>query len=428
MKDKVNVPQKDVSDILYRIKQTLLTERGLSLVEMAIGLLVIGLITLPIIQAQKYKIVKEIRQVNYGSIQNSIDGINQYFSAGNGAYPCPASLTLGEGDTNFGVSVDCTLSNVKLCTNPAWPSTEGICKTSDTPSAIIIGGIPFATLGMPQEEALDYWGNKLIYAVTQTQTNNSTYITSAGRIRILGVDDPALVALGADDGIPNQISNLYDLFVFSTGYNGAGGYTKDGNATTACGDASSGYEFENCNFDNIFFIDKNPDNDASARSDTAGPTYFDDWTRGQRSLPISTWFKNENNMNYVMTLATRVGVGTANPDYALDVVGSVMAEPQGSGDGNIIAPDICNDSGDCFSPSLIASEPLTAAPSMDCRNKTSLGGGDPINKPVIAIGNSELTCADTIQVSPTTFSDKDCAATNKRAIGIDASGGLICSP
>ncbi len=424
MKDKVSTNYFGISGVLLnKIKQSILKEDGLSLVEASIGLIVLGLIIMPIIQAQKYEVVKKIRQVNYGAIQNSIDGINQYFEAGNGAYPCPASLILGEGDTNFGVSGDCTISNVKLCTDPAWKTTEGICKTSNGTDAIIIGGIPFATLGMPQEEALDYWGNKLIYAVTQTQTDNTTYVTNAGQIRIMGADDPVLVALGAEDGIPNQISSLYDIFIFSTGYNGNGGYTKDGIETTTCGDASSGYEYENCNFDNVFFIDENPDNDASIRSDTFGANYFDDWTMAQEAPPITTWFKNENSMNYAMTLATRVGIGTANPEYALDVVGSVRAEPTGGGspDGNIITADICNDSSDCFSPNLITAP--TAVPSMDCRDTSTS-----INRVVTAIGNSAVTCDEVIDVPSSTFSNQNCAVIGKSAIGIDASGGLICAP
>ena len=50
----------------------------------------------------------------------------------------------------------------------------------------------------------------------------------------------------------------YDMFLFSTGYNGTGGYTKDGVAITACGDATTGFEQENCDFDNVFFIDRRP--------------------------------------------------------------------------------------------------------------------------------------------------------------------------
>ena len=423
MKDRDNVHKVGISNILNNIKQSILKENGLSLIEMAIGLVVLGLIIMPIIQSQKYNVVKEMRQVNYGAIQNSIDGINQYFESGNGAYPCPASLTLGEGNTGFGLSGDCTLTNVKLCTDLSWPATEGICKTSNSSDAIIIGGIPFSSLGMPQEEALDYWGNKLIYAVTQTQTNNTTYATGAGQIRIMGVDNPVLVAQSLEDGIPNQISGLYDLFVFSTGYNGTGGYTKDGNAITACGSASSGYESENCNFDNVFFIDRNPDNDSSGRSEASGAAYFDDWTTAQKSLPISTWFKNENNMNYVMTLATRVGVGTTDPDYALDVAGSIRTQSTGGGspDGNIITADICNDTSDCFSPNLVSAP--SAVPSMDCRDLTT-----GINRVVTAIGDSAVTCDTVLDVPPATFSDQNCAALGKSAIGIDASGGLICAP
>ena len=160
-------------------------------------------------------------------MSNAQDAINQFFISGNTFYPCPANVSAQAGDADFGISGDCTLSNIKLCTNPLWDNTEGICKTEDTPNAIIIGSIPFSTLRMSEDLALDYWGNRIMYAVTLSQANQTTYNTTAGKIVLLAADDPLDVANGIADGNPDALSQLYDIFLFSTGVNGAGGYSKD---------------------------------------------------------------------------------------------------------------------------------------------------------------------------------------------------------
>ena len=419
-----------------KIKRAFSNEDGLSLIEAAIGLLLLGLLVMPIIQARKHEVVKEIREINYGSIQNSIKGVNQFFGSGNGAYPCPASLTLAEGDTDFGVSGDCTLANVRLCTDPLWPANEGICKTDNTVDAIIIGGIPFTTLKMPQEQSLDYWGNKLIYAVTHKQTDQVTYATNTGEIRLLAMDDPVGVLNATEDGIPDQLANLYDLFVFSTGSNGTGGYTKDGNPITPCGNAATGYEFENCNFDNIFFIDRNSDVDgADARSDVIGATYYDDWTIAQQVPPISTWFQHEDNptyvnRDYVLTLSTRVGIGTTTPDESLEVMGAIRSENNGIEGGRIKSDSICNDT-DCFDPEMITG----TFTDMNCTASLTF----PVPRVVTELSNGTVTCStaldtlgnpigggNNLQVDTGVFSAVPCAG-GQIAVGIDATGGLLCA-
>lgn len=125
------------------IIQVVKKEEGLSLVEMAIGLVVLGLIATPIIYSYKIQEIRESITSTRGSLATAQNAINQYYGSGSGEYPCPASLSLKEGDTDFGKSGDCTLPNIKLCTNALWRTSEGICKTDDTVDAVIIGGGAF---------------------------------------------------------------------------------------------------------------------------------------------------------------------------------------------------------------------------------------------------------------------------------------------
>tara|TARA_R110001592_G_scaffold3525_26_gene20137 strand:- start:5756 stop:7045 length:1290 start_codon:yes stop_codon:yes gene_type:complete len=377
---------------LRKIKGAISKEDGLSLIEAAIGLVVISLIALPMIQAQTQQIADKIYKGNYGTLANAEQGINQFFGSGAGVYPCPASLTLAEGDTGFGVSGDCTLTNVRLCTDAAWPASEGICKTDNTPDAIIIGGVPFATLQMPQDESLDYWGNKVFYAVTQKQTDPATYATNAGEIRILAADSALQVAAGTADGVPDQLGSFYDMILFSTGSNGVGGYSKDGVAIGVCGNATTGFESENCDLDNVFFVDKNPNaDDGAIRSDVAGVNYYDDWTRAQETPPISTWFQHNSPTNFVLTLATKVGIGTTDPSDSLEVMGAIRVEPTASFTGRLKSDSICNES-NCFDPDIITHTSL----DMSCESSAEF----PYKRAVTEIRDSSTKCSTGLVPNP----------------------------
>lgn len=435
---------------LLKFRRTLSQDDGVSLVEAAIGLVVLGLLAMPILLAKQQELISEVRNINYGSISNAKEGINQFYASGNGAYPCPANLYLGENDTDYGISSDCTFASVLECSDPDWKLAVngGICKTDSSPEAIIIGALPFATLKMPQGQALDYWGNKLIYAVTHKQTDISTYTNYGGEINVLAADDPEQVHLGNEDGDPDLVPRKYDIFIFSTGLNALGGYTKDGNETQNCGGALDGYDHENCDFDNLFMIDRNPDvNTGSLRSDVAGANYYDDWASLQEVPPVSTWFQHEDNPSYpndyVLTLSTKVGVGTTTPGegpdpgdtdatVSLDVTQDIRVEADAGVGGRIKSDSICNED-NCFDPNIITGV------SMDM---TCAGGVNPTypkDRPVTElslssvkctsitedgsspIGNDNILRVDTGQIPP------GACPTGDRAIGFDATGAILCA-
>ena len=428
--------------VLQKLRHTLSKDDGVSLIEAAIGLVVLGLLVMPIILAKKQEIIKEVRTINSGSLSNAREAINQFYASGNGAYPCPANVFLGEGDADFGVSSDCTFANVLECSDPDWKLTAngGICKTDNTTEAIIIGALPFATLRMPQEEGLDYWGNKILYAVTHKQTDIATYSNYGGEIRILAADDPIQVQLGLEDGVPDLVARKYDIFLFSTGLNALGGYTKDGNETAACGGTLDGYDHENCDFDNLFMIDRDPDNTtASARSDVSGTSYFDDWVTIQEVPPVSTWFQHEDNTlypnDYVLTLSTKIGIGTTTPGtddmtVSLDATDAIRVESNAGVGGRTKSNQICNDA-NCFDPNIITG----SSADMTCAGGTAPGYS--LNRPVTELSGSSVKCTsgtsdgsapigndNPIRLNTGMFNGN--CDTGDRAIGFDATGAVVC--
>ena len=408
--------------------KALRVEDGISLIEMAIGLVVVGLVVTPVLQAYNVKIVQENHSGTEGVLSGVENAINQYYMSGNAHYPCPTNLFLGENDGDFGVSGDCTLANINLCTDVAWEA-EGVCKTDDTTDAVIIGGVPFASLKMQQEAAIDSWGNKIIYAVTFEQTDVATFENNDGQIRVNAVDNPADVNAGLADGVPDELSNTIDFFLFSTGETGVGGYTKDGVSLTACGTAMDGYESENCNFDNRFFYDKDPDDAAaSSYSLVSGNGFYDDLVRAQELVPVNTWFQHPDNLAYmddfVLTASTRVGIGTANPGETIDVNGNLRAE------GMVKAVGICNiDGAVCIDPELITGN----KDQMKCDADDSMYG----NQAVMRLANSRVSCNSTlntvnspiegegIAVDITVVKVEECDP-GELISGIDVNGDIQC--
>ncbi len=420
-------------------------EDGITLMEVSLGLVILSILALPLLQAYNVEIRQRTISNTQGTLAQVQDSINHYFISGNGDYPCPASVSLAEGDPNFGEEGDCTLANIRLCTDPLWPTTEGICKTADIPTAVIIGAVPFSELKMQQEEVLDYWSNKILYAVSLPQTDPATFTIGGGTITVNTVDDPVAVADGSADGVPDALSDLYDLFLFSTGVTGLGGYTRNGVNIGACADPVDGYDSENCDFDNVFFYDVNPSNkSASAFAEQRGVQFYDDLTRGQQSIPETTWFQHPDNGTYVvedfaMTLATRIGIGTNDPqnntlpERMLHVAGNIRVEaddvgdPDDHGEGWLKTDSICDEDEDCFDPSYITE----TVDDMQCDPDDDLYGEQAIR----TIGDNQVRCNTTsggggspLQVDPTVVNG-DCisgANQDERAIGFGPSGEMLC--
>ncbi len=414
-------------------KRYISLEDGLSLIEMAIAILVVGLIVTPILQTYNTKIMQENLNESEAALVSVENAINQYLMSGNGHYPCPANLFSKEGDNDYGKSFenssgDCALDDIKLCTDSDWKN-DGVCKTdNDADKAVIIGGVPFSDIKIYQERSIDAWGNKIIYAVTFEQTDVATFGSNDGQIDVKSVDDPVKVNLGTADGIPDVIASAMDFFIFSTGATGVGGYSKDGVALADCGDDGDGYESENCDFDNIFFYDANPDNKtANARSAVVGSRFFDDLTRAQESVPVDTWFQHPNNHIYsnkfVLTSSRRVGIGTTTPSTTIDVEGDLRVE------GMVKTRKVCDHDGNCFDPELITG----SKNSMKCDWDDSMYG----HQAVMKLANSKVSCSSTLNTSSTPIEGEGIAVdttvvqvktcgSGEMISGISASGELQC--
>ena len=162
---------------------------------------------------------------------------------------------------------------------PASRRVTGYCRVSgrdaDGDSAddgVLIGNIPYVTLGVPYNEALDGWKHRFTYAVTETMTDSATFIPTRGAIMVWKADGSTPLSFG-DPANPNanpkhQNGQGTAHFVyFSHGENGRGSYSIEGirigencdnGVFTAAEVAAAGKDYneiENCDNDYEFTWD-----------------------------------------------------------------------------------------------------------------------------------------------------------------------------
>lgn len=202
-------------------------ECGFTLVEMAIVLMIIGLLLgglIPTLSAQK-----ESQRIN--ETRKQLDEINDAlsgFALINGRLPCPANGTTASGNestTGSGVSLTCTL-------------TQGI--------------LPWATLGVNET---DGWGRRFTYRVSQGVTSNfadgadgtgaSCNIATGVSFQLCSVANLNVLSTSGGSNVAANVPAV----VVSHGKNGLGAYPVGGGAAIS---GATGDEGENADDDNIF--------------------------------------------------------------------------------------------------------------------------------------------------------------------------------
>ena len=151
-----------------------LTSRGFTLIEMAIVLMIVGLL----LGGLLVPLSAQMDQRNNSATQKALSEIKEAifgYALANGRLPCPAKANIATGSLNAGM-VDCTLTT---------------------------GVLPWATLGVNETDA---WGNRYTYGVTSTFADAT---------------DGTGASCGVTTGVSFQLCSVGNLNVLST----AGGQT-----------------------------------------------------------------------------------------------------------------------------------------------------------------------------------------------------------
>lgn len=393
------------------------------MVEMAVVVLIIGLLMIPVIQIYSNYQKGQEEKTTRDNISIINAQISTYLTL-TGHYPCPAKRDLPSTDPQYGKALNGTCDPGALFI-PKGTCALGICwlyGTRDTNGdgtneLIVEGAVPFRELReinqsvFPDSAAFDAWGNQLTYVVTQSQAQYaSSYKMDGG---VIGAQD--------EFGQPTAgMNNDAHYVLISHGSDGKGAYTREGQLYSDCLTGNSGKDWGNCNddFSNGVFI--------SARTNNAsGFRHFDDIVSFTKSKSSKLWdymIDSSGNLSAnIRNLNTdNVGVNNENPTSKLDVLGTPGNQGVIAVDNNVLAKDLCNkDKTFCFPLDAIAGS------GFDCPAGQVLKGFWATKNTSGPQPTWDLNknCASPIITIPNTQSD--CPA-GQYLHGIWSDGGLIC--
>ena len=357
--------------------------RGFTLIEIAIVLIIIGILMVPLLQM--YNIYRQDRvwnetKANVVLAQAALT--NFYFD--NFRYPCPADPALGPGDANYGKE-DCA---------GVTATTGRDADRDSTPDDVLVGVIPFAEIGISQKEMQDGWGRKLGYAVTTRLTNMATFDDRLGAVMLVDENNVDLIPPPA---APAPASAAH-LSVYSHGEDGRGGYTASGGLYRACAAAGASADQENCDGDGTIMQSRR------GLSKALTAQYYDDYADYMMSTTSALWSQIPSTPDIMNRNTGNVGINTSAPTQKLDVVGNIRAS------GEVRSNEICDASGaDCFPAEAIGG----TSGIIDC----------PTGQAMTGISNANEVCA-TVSF-PATVPAATCP---NYVRGIQSDGSLECYP
>lgn len=381
----------------------------MTLIDMAVCLTVIGLLTASLIKTYdiwEYSMAK-------GRTENSLSLINKsigdyYFE--NGYYPCPAVATAAPNSPGYGVEN---------------------CDATRTGTAHT-GTVPFVALKISAKAALDGWGNRISYTVSDSLSGVGTPAfpidpppaTDISMLRFEDFDPITDTECPGGEDADGQIINIHYTLV-SSGPNGIGSINANGNPNMACTPGAT-VESENCNNDLVFRAS------ICARSDKSASLY-DDVISFANTTPQRMWVystavvpsEGKTDPTDILSTASQIGIGNPVPfsgtaQAGVDVMGNIVSG-DGTTDSILISDKICDVSGQhCFNPTLIAGPPTLRN---DCSQNFSFGmrGIGNIIDPGDNRAGVRMRCQDTFMPSAYSL----CAP--KPAIGFEG-GKVKCAP
>ena len=180
---------------------------GFTLIELAIGIAVLGLMMYTALAIYTERSAIDKVAVTNKKLDVIEDALRQFaITAAPMQLPCPANGADDLTVDSFGIAA---------------------CGEVTTAGNVLIGVVPVRTLSLPDSYMFDSWGKRITYAVTQSHTNDAGVNWAA----------PGLVEILDSSG--NTISSQATYVLVSHGKNGVGAYRRDGGAVKVPSDSST---------------------------------------------------------------------------------------------------------------------------------------------------------------------------------------------
>jgi prepilin-type N-terminal cleavage/methylation domain-containing protein len=406
-------------------------QSGFTLVEMAIVLIIFGMMTSIAMAALKYYTGRQASENTAIALDFNDAGLFT-FQATMRRYPCPADPKAQPNDANYGIE-DCTNASGNIVT-VAGRDTNG----DGVGDPVLTGAIPFNTLLDMDNDPLvdmnldndpidsvsddyiaaygyDGWGNKLTYSVTAALADpNLIFDQDAGAISIVDEQNDNLL----------EIDGTAHYAIISHGQNGVGAYNRNGDLVQPCANGmvapptgppttTVSDETQNCNYNlNATYLN-------GIYSESRNHPY-DDYIKYATSKVSTLWSYTQSMMHdnntpgnpaddYLINRVVNqnggnVGVGTKNPQEKLHVIGNVQAQ-------QIHANSLCPENGDstlCMPVDTLAGE----LPNMRCATAGEV---------VVSIDQNAVKCAN-----PFTSMPAGTCPYGYGMVGISSKTGPIC--
>ena len=299
-------------------------DKGFSLIEVAVGIIILGLLIGGLFQAYSTYIKQKTADMNFESHDKITQALALYLQE-NGAFPCPADPTLTPANADFGKEmVDDPDSN---------PDTEDKCD-GYVKGGVAIGTVPVYDLNIPFTQISDAYGNKITYAVTEALTHP------------LSFDSSREIEVETSSGATQEVQ----FVLVSHGADKKGAFLRLANTTAyPCGDTSG--DSQNCDWadeltgaggpaDAVRFVD----NDIATQPDPTNVNHFDDMLTYSLAMGESTLWgiarNGTNGLNVVNRDISQVGIGTDSPNAKLHVSGgNIIVAPGSDGTGGSITAE-----------------------------------------------------------------------------------------
>lgn len=233
-----------------------MTRGGFSLLELSVVLTIIAIVLASGLTLGGAKIEQNQIQNTFDEMEEIDKGLSVFVNT-QGRMPCPSPLVATRADAEFGreaTTCDATTTGIFRAEYPAGSG-----------NFVVIGGVPFYALDMPDEYMADDWNVRYTYAVSESFITAATP-TSTGNLRV-------------EDDAGTLINDQVAWVLISHGPSRRGGYVARTGATAgACNAANA--DGENCDNDDGLFVD-GVFNDGDVVAD-----FFDDIMRWETRMQL----------------------------------------------------------------------------------------------------------------------------------------------
>lgn len=412
-------------------------ERGFTLVELAIAIIISGFMAVLIASLLNYYAGDKEKKKTQDSMSLVENAINGYFINSGGIYPCPSDITLPQSDPRYGVENRNPVTG-QCQTTATFPAVNGRDvngnTVADDAEKVLIGGVPYKSMSgeligpdvqwsiIKQKDIIDGWGKQFTYVVTKGLTVKNTFDEDAGAIEVKDETDRSLLDVGG----------AAHVAIISHGKNGRGGYDRDGNLAQSCATVTlppppppavttPPSELENCDGDDATFL--------SGLRTEADFAYNDDvvhfMTMKVSNLWRQTWTGIDTTspsgapMNIPQIRNAnkgKVGIGVVDPQKELDVKGNFATR-------EMRTPLLCDSTESfCVPPETIGGD----LARMKCGAGQAIDYIEGVPNPDPKYPGTFVPAVHCVNVSYTPFgSDQNCSP-GQNVVGITNFGRILC--